>query len=195
MGLLLPAGASGQPLAAGMTLGEPLQLLAMGGTHTRPLRLEGVELPGSQVLFVDDFTQWRAADACKVCRVSPMVFGCIRGAIADLHRLGSSRGDATITTLAHALARECRELRRRAYALMDSSDADSPELRPQHRQLRAQALQLAMRSAQATLIAQAGAAMHSGSAAERRLREASFLLVQAQTSESQRASLDRLARP
>ncbi len=49
VGLLLPAGASGAPLPAGICLWEPLALFAMGGTHTRPMQLEGVELPDSQV--------------------------------------------------------------------------------------------------------------------------------------------------
>ena len=53
-------------------------------------------------------------------------------------------------------------------------------------------LELVMRSAQAAVIAHAGGAMHAGCAAERRLREASFQLVQAQSADSPRASLDLL---
>ena len=55
-----------------------------------------------------------------------------------------------------------------------------------------EALELVMRSAQAAVIAHAGGAMHAGCAAERRLREASFLLVQAQSADSPRASLNLL---
>ena len=51
-----------------------------------------------------------------------------------------------------------------------------------------------MRAAQAAVITHAGAAMYSGCEAERRLREASFLLLQAQTAESRRASLELLRR-
>ncbi|MFZ0408087.1 MAG: acyl-CoA dehydrogenase family protein [Cyanobium sp.] len=195
VGLLLAAGASGQPLPAGMTLGEPLRLLAMGGTHTRPVQLDGVEMPDSQVLFVEDFRVWSAADALAVCRVSPVVFGCVRGAIADLHQVGSRHDDADTLALAQVLAGECRQLRRSAYSLIDSNPDDSPEVLQRHRDLRARALDLAMRSAQAAVIAQAGAAMVSGSPAERRLREASFLLVQAQTTESRHASLELLFPP
>ncbi|MEI7667163.1 MAG: hypothetical protein WCI65_14050 [Synechococcaceae cyanobacterium ELA263] len=194
VGLLLPAGASGVPLPAGIGLGEPLALLAMGGTHTRPMQLDGMELPDHQVLFVEDFAHWCEADAAKVCRVSPVVFGCIRGSIADLHQLASRHDDAQANTLAHDLARECKQLRREAYGLIDADPEASGKLRLRHRELRAQALELAMRAAQASVIAHAGAAMYAGCEAERRLREASFLLVQAQTADSRRASLDLLLR-
>ncbi len=58
---------------------------------------------------------------------------------------------------------------------------------------RAQSLDLAGRAATAVVVARAGAAMRRGSSAERRLREAMFLQVQAQTRESRDASLAHLA--
>jgi alkylation response protein AidB-like acyl-CoA dehydrogenase len=192
VGLLLPGGTCGEPLPAGISLGEPLALLAMAGTHTRPMQLDGAELADSQVLFVEDFSVWSEADAATVCRVSPVVFGCIRSAIADLHQVSSSHHDTQALALADALSRHCQQLRHQAYRLIDANAENSPELRQRHRDLRAQALELAMRSAQAAVIAHAGGAMYSGCAAERRLREASFLLVQAQTADSRRASLDLL---
>ncbi len=194
VGLLLPAGASGQPLPAGISLGDPLPLLAMGGTHTRAMQFTAAQLPDSQVLFVEDFARWSRADAAVVCRVSPVVFGCIRAALADLQRAAAQQGDATALALTAALADECRQLRRAAYDLIDADPDDSPELRRRHRQLRARALELAMRAAQAAVIAHAGSAMLVGAPVERHLREASFLLVQAQTTESRRASLDLLRR-
>jgi alkylation response protein AidB-like acyl-CoA dehydrogenase len=195
VGLLLPAGASGQPPPPGLTLGEPLRLLAMGGTHTRPARFESVVVPDSQVLFVEAMETWSAADAASVCRVSPVVFGCLRGAIADLHGLGIRSGDGLAVRLAWALALEGERLRRMAYALIDNSPATTPALRAEHRRLRARALDLALRGAQAALVAQSGAAMHAGSSAERRLREAAFLQVQAQTDASRQASLRLLFPP
>jgi alkylation response protein AidB-like acyl-CoA dehydrogenase len=194
VGLLLPAGASGAPLPAGISLGEPLALLAMGGTHTRPMQLNGAELPDSQVLFVEDFSRWSETDAATVCRVSTVVFGCIRGAIADLHQVASRHDDGQALTLADHLARHCRQLRREAYGLIDADPQGLPQLRQHHREQRAQALELAMRAAQAAVIVHAGGAMDGGCVAGRRLREASFLLVQAQTADSRHASLDLLLR-
>jgi hypothetical protein len=154
--------------------------------------VDGAEVADSQVLFVEDFSVWSAADAATVCRVSPVVFGCIRCAIADLHQVASSHHDTQALALAAALSSDCQQLRHQAYRLIDANADDSPELRQRHRDLRAQALELAMRSAQAAVIAHAGGAKYCGCAAERRLREASFLLVQAQTADSRRASLDLL---
>jgi alkylation response protein AidB-like acyl-CoA dehydrogenase len=190
VGLLLPAEAPGSPLPPGLKLGEPLRLLAMGGTHTRPAELDGVEVSERQVLFLDDYPTWLQADAATACRVNPVVFGCVRGALADLQQMARRQDDGL--DLAGALAQECRQLRRDAYRLIDANPADSPELRQHHRRLRAHALNLAMRAAQAAVIVQGGAAMYSGTAAARRLREASFLLVQAQTAESRQASLKLL---
>ncbi len=154
--------------------------------------VDSAELADSQVLLVEDFSVWSAADAATVCRVSPVVFGCIRGAIADLHQVASSHHDTQALALADALSRHCQQLRHQAYRLIDANAENSPELRQRHQDLRALALELAMRSAQAAVIAHAGGAMYCGYAAERRLREASFLLVQAQTADSRRASLDLL---
>jgi len=194
VGLLLPAGASGQPLPAGISLSAPLPLLAMAGTHTRAMQFTAAQLPDSQVLFVEDFAAWSRADAAAVCRVSPVVFGCIRAALADLQQAGSQQADATALALAAALADECRQLRRAAYGLIDAAPDDSPELRQRHHQLRARALELAMRAAQAAVIAHAGSAMLAGAPVQRHLREASFLQVQAQTADSRRAALDLLRR-
>ena len=171
-----------------------MALLAMGGTHTRPMQFDGTEIPDSQVLFVEDFAHWSEADAARVCRVSPVVFGCIRGAIADLHQVASHHEDAQSLALAADLARECSQLRREAYGLFDDDPECSPSLWQRHRELRAEALALAMRAAQAAVIAHAGSAMVTDCEPERRLREASFLLVQAQTADSRRASLELLRR-
>jgi alkylation response protein AidB-like acyl-CoA dehydrogenase len=121
----LPAGRGGQ--TRGLTVGEPLRLLAMAGTHTRPIRLESVRVDDDQVGAVLDLTAW--------------------------------------------------------------SDADVPA----RLAARARSLDLAMRAAQSAVVIRAGAAMRAGCSAERRLREAAFLLVQAQTAATRAASLRLLA--
>jgi hypothetical protein len=77
-------------------------------------------------------------------------------------------------------------LRRRAYELQDSFD---PADRDEHLRLRARSLDLVMRATTAVVTARAGAAMIAGDSAERRVRTALFLQVQAQTSDSREASL------
>lgn len=180
----LPAGrGSATP---GLTAGDPLDLLAMGGTHTRPLTLDGVLAADDDVVLVDR-DEWLASDARKTSDVNPATFGIARGAIDELDDLASQREDERLRSLADRLAERVREVRARAYAAADA-DAD-PEMR---RALRAEALDLAVQSALAVVTARAGAAMQRGGAAERRMREALFLQVQAQTAATRAASLDLL---
>lgn len=178
----LPAGRG--PATPGLTAGEPLELLAMAGTHTRPLALDGVVVSDDAVVLVDR-DEWLVSDAHKTSDVNPATFGIARGAIDELDALATQRGDERIRNLADDLAHQVRDLRAQAYAAADE-DADLG-LR---RALRAQALDLAVTSALAVITARAGAAMQAGRPAERRMREALFLQVQAQTAATRAASLD-----
>jgi len=178
----LPAGRG--PITPGLTPGDPLDLLAMGGTHTRPFTLEGVVVPDDSVVLVDR-EEWLASDSRKTSDVNPATFGIARGAIDELDALATQRGDARLRALADDLASRVHDLRARAYRAADE-DAD-PHVRVA---LRAQALDLAVTAALSVITARAGAAMQSGGAAERRMREALFLQVQAQTAATRAASLD-----
>jgi len=168
----------------GLHVHEPLKLLAMSGTHTRPMTLEAVKVPDTNVAAVMDFDAWSSADAKKTIDVNPATFGVIRGALADLHSTGVKRGDEQIIALAGSLSERLIELRRSAYVGID--DDASPDTRIT---LRARSLALAVEATTAVVTAQAGAAMRSGCSAERRVREAMFLQVQAQTAATRAASL------
>jgi alkylation response protein AidB-like acyl-CoA dehydrogenase len=182
----LPAG-RGRHLTAGVTAGAPLEMLAMSGTHTRPVFFEAVHVPDSRVGAVLDRAEWLAADADRTADANPAAFGVARGAIADLLGIADQREDSRLATTAGALVAECRDIRDRAYALADAAGPRRERLA-----VRAASLDLAVRAASAAVVARAGAAMHRGQAAERRVREAMFLLVQAQTRDSRDASLSRL---
>jgi alkylation response protein AidB-like acyl-CoA dehydrogenase len=180
----LPAGRAGQP-TEGLTVGAPLRLLSMSGTHTRPARLEGVFVPDDRVGAVLDRAEWLAEDAVRTTDANPAAFGVSRGAIAELAATAQRRSDERMTRLVGRLVDECRDIRARAYASADDRDDVSTRLG-----LRAAALDLTVRASAAVVVAQAGAAMRTGSAAERRVREAMFLLVQAQTQATRGASID-----
>jgi alkylation response protein AidB-like acyl-CoA dehydrogenase len=182
----LPAGRGTAP-AVGLMPGEPLELLAMSGTHTRPITLDGVFVPDAAVGAVIDRAQWLAHDEQRTADANPAAFGVTRGAIAQLDALARQRGDAQAVDLAEALAAECRALRDEAYEQADAGGDRSARLR-----LRAASLDLAIRSATAVVTAMSGAAMLRGQPAERRVREAMFLLVQAQTPATRAASLSLL---
>lgn len=183
----LPAGHAAE-VTPGVEVGEPLDLLAMSGTHTRPLRLDGVHLPDARVGAVLDRSAWLAVDAVRTADANPASFGVARGAIAELDLLAQERGDAGLTDLAAALTDQVRRVRAEAYA---AADADAPV--HERLALRARALDVTVQATTAVVTARAGAAMRRGESAERRVREAMFLLVQAQTRATREASLGLLA--
>jgi alkylation response protein AidB-like acyl-CoA dehydrogenase len=183
----LPAGQSAD-VTPGVEVGEPLDLLAMSGTHTRPLSLDGVHLPDARVGAVLDREAWLAVDAVRTSDANPASFGVARGAIAELDLLVQERGDAGLADLVAALAEQVRHVRAEAYA---AADAEAPVR--ERLALRARALDITVQATTAVITARAGAAMRRGESAERRVREAMFLLVQAQTRATRAASLGLLA--
>ena len=183
----LPAGRSAAS-SPGVEPGLPLALLAMGGTHTRPLVLTDAFVADEQVVAIHERDAWLADDAVSAANANPSAFGVTRGAVAELDMLAEQRGDARMAELAALLTEECRSVRRAAYAAID----DAAVAIPDRLRLRSASLDLALRAATAVVIARAGAAMRTGYETERRVREALFLQVQAQTAPSRAASLDLL---
>ena len=179
----LPAGRAAVT-TPGLHVGPALALLAMSGTHTRPIRLDGVHVPDDRVGAVLDRSAWLAADAVRSADANPAAFGVARGAIAELHALAEGRDDDAMRDLARSLVDECRAVRAAVYAAADSGASV-----PDRLALRAASLDLAARAAMSVVIARSGAAMRRGCSAERRLREAMFLQVQAQTAATRDASL------
>lgn len=166
---------------AGLTVGPPLQLLAMSGTHTRPVQLTDVHVDFDQVAAVLDAPTWQAHDAQRTAHASPAIFGLIRGGLAELQCVAEQGGQRQqVAELLEAAVRDCRDLRAAAYALADAGQLGVEDLDTALR-LRAAALDLAVQVATSVITQRAGSAMLTGCSAERRLRETMFLQVQAQT--------------
>ena len=113
-----------------------------------------------------------------------LAFGVARGAIAELHLIAESATTTPCAASSRPSSQECRAVRAAAYAAADAGAATEDRLG-----LRAASLDLAARAATAVVVARSGAAMRRGCSAERRLREAMFLQVQAQTAATRQASL------
>ena len=185
----LPAGMATEPLPAGLRIGEPLRLLAMSGTHTRPMTFTGCVLPDELVCAVIPKAPWHAMDEDRTVDASPAVFGVIRGALMDLASTGYGRRNEQVLDTVAVLAEATVALRAQAYALAD--DPERTTHRAERLRLRAEALDLCVRAATAAVTARAGAAMLTGTQTERRVREAMFLQVQAQTASTREAQLAR----
>ena len=169
----------------GVTVGDPLRLLAMGGTHTRPIRFDAFFVPDPEIVATLDAQAWKDADLVKTANANPAIFGIARGAISELDDLATTRDDARMRALADKLAAECRGIRARSYSAIDEDADIETRLR-----LRALALDHVMRACTAIVTARAGASMMAGSSTERRMREALFMQVQAQTSATRAAMLE-----
>ena len=173
----------------GSRVDAPLKLLAMGGTHTRPVHFDHSIVPTEYVFSVQSMNEWLAADAMKTILPNPAGLGVARAAINELIVTGEKRSSEVVRATASFLAEKFMHLRARAYAILDSPQGFS---RDEAITCRVEILQLARICTEAVIIAQAGAAMMTGRSAERRVREAMFLQVQAQTNETRHAALNEL---
>ena len=177
-----------EQIISGTTVGEPLQLLAMSGTHTRPIKLTGSVIPAEFVFDISPYEDWRGPDTRKTNSPNFAAFGIARAAIEELESVGIARNNAPARELAAIFASKYQSLREHAENLVDSgaaaSDSDLIDSR-------VEILEFARECAIAVVVARAGAGMQSGRSAERRVREAMFLQIQAQTEVTRNAALHR----
>jgi alkylation response protein AidB-like acyl-CoA dehydrogenase len=170
----------------------PMHLAALQAAVTVSLDFEGFMVPDRAVVQVRPVRDWLAADALITANATPAVFGLAESALVLLAERGQRRGEPAAVDAADRLADRLGDVRTRVYRLMDDTppqDAVDERLR-----LRAQAHQVLVESATALVVAGAGGSMAAGSPAQRKVREAMFLLVQAQTVASRTANLEALGR-
>ncbi len=171
----------------GLHASAPMELAAMQATRTVTLDLNGFTVPDRDVVAVQDAPAWLAADAAKTANPSPQAFGLQRECVRRLAETAARRDDGTAAALAHQLGEEGNRLRTVAYALID--DVPVGERIEDRLAVRAASLELVVRTATALVAATGGSAMALTAAPQRLLREAVFLLVQAQTGPVREATL------
>ncbi|MFA7267367.1 MAG: acyl-CoA dehydrogenase family protein [Candidatus Nanopelagicales bacterium] len=175
--------------------GPSLALAAMGGTRTWPVAFGGFRVAADQLVSRKSADQWLAENALVSADANPAGFGIARAAINEMAGLGDVTSQPGVVAAARELAEELVELRARAYAAADAA-ADDREVATasigDRTVLRAAALNLNLRATSALVAASGGAAMMLSSNAQRRAREALFLLVQGQTADLRTASIGLL---
>ncbi len=173
----------------GSQVGEKLELLSMSGTHTRPVHFDRSAVPNEFLFSVSSYQDWQGIDRRKTLAPNFAALGVARSAIEELRELAQSRKSPSIGEISATLWGHYLDLRSRAIHVVDQGDSanDSDLL-----ETRVEILEFARECATAVVIARAGASMQSGSRAERRMRDAMFLQVQAQTEVTRNAALARM---
>ncbi len=170
-------------------VGEPLKLLAMSGTHSRPITFDHTLISSDFVFSIVNSQDWLNLDSGKTVLPSSAALGVARAAIEQLNEVSNARGENAGQSAAKNLAQEFERIRARAYGAIDNPETPRTELV----NLRVQILEFAVTCTVAAITASSGGAMLSGSEAQRRVREAMFLQIQAQTQETRNAALTRLS--
>ncbi|MEV6486359.1 acyl-CoA dehydrogenase family protein [Streptomyces sp. NPDC051576] len=164
----------------GMRASEPMRLAALTASRTVSLELDGLWLPEEAVVLRAPYEEWAATDRPKPTNASPAVFGVAQAALSLLDDDTSGQ-----------LRTRLDEVRRQAYTL-----AEHPvphEYLAERLALRTQAYEVLMAATTAAVVAGGGRSLSLTSRAQRLAREALFLLVQGQTTESRRAHLTALS--
>ena len=176
----------------GLTSSAPMRLAAMAATSTVVLDLDGLQVGPEAVVEVVDAASWQAADSLKTVNASPHNFGLQREIVRRLTAAAESHDDRTAARLARHLAEQGEDLRATAYALLD--DVPAGEQLDVRLAVRAQSLDLVVRSATALIAATGGSAMALDAAPQRLAREALFHVVQAQTAPVREATLSLMTK-
>ena len=179
------------PVSEGAGLSPKLKLrtAALDAAQTVVLDVDAVMVHDADVALVQPVDEWLAADRQTSANPNPAVFGVGRSALVLLRETGVRRDEAQTVLAADALGARFDDVRTRAYAL---ADTESP-LVDERLAVRAEALEILVGITTALVSANSGPAMALTHPAQRKAREALFLLVQAQTAAARAATLRRWA--
>lgn len=168
---------------------QPMALAAMTSTNTVTAALTGWFLPEERVVSVKPTGWIHENDKKNVLKATGLALGCALAGLDILQAAHSSKRLSFIAQAFEALDRElaeCRAAIRHAQHYGESLDKQL--------QLRAWAIDLAVRCAHAAVTVSSGAANYIHHAAQRVYREALVFTVSGQTTALMEATLARLVR-
>lgn len=157
----------------GLTALEPATLMALNGSRTGAVRVEGVRVPPERVIAgpVEAVMKQGLGGGAGSVTTSALALGAAQSSIAGLGEEAERRED--LVESHRPLAEEATTLERDLYRLVD----EGAECGLDAEGIRRRANSLVLRAAQALLAATKGAGYVRGHAAERHVREAMFFLV------------------
>jgi alkylation response protein AidB-like acyl-CoA dehydrogenase len=176
----------------GLAPSAPMEVAALASTVTVTLALDGFRVGPDDVVLVDDGDAWARRDARPSANPVPAVFGVALSALDLLAERGATRDEPAAVGAADRLRARILEVRAEVDHLLDEVDPDDE--RPRRLALRARAQALMVEATTALVVSGAGRSMSLADPAQRKAREALFLLVQAQTRPARTAALEAFGR-
>ena len=178
-----------QDALAAITFSQPMALAAMTSTNTVTATLTNWFLPQERVVSVKPSGWIQENDKKNVLKPTGLALGCALAGLDIMHAAHSTKQLSFIAQAFEALDREladCRAAIRQAQLHCESLEKKL--------QLRAWAIDLAVRCAHAAVTVSSGAANKRHHAAQRVYREALVFTVSGQTTALMEATLARLVR-
>lgn len=176
----------------GISFSEPMKLAAMESAQTVTADLTNLFVPESQVVFIRPATWISNNDQINITLQGHFALGCARAGL-DILKANSEKKPLPFLASSYNLLDSEHEACRAAISAAHATAEE--ETTHERLQLRAWAIDLAVRSAHAAVTSSAGAANSVHHPAQRVYREALVFTVSAQTSAIMEATLNRLTRP
>ena len=172
----------------------PLPLCTMNASATVALHLDGWFIPERHILSESDRATMRNNDRNGVLGATAMPLGCAEAGLRILCDTAEKKKLFPIERAANSFAAELHELRGLLERWSEPGRTAQPDFFENAVQLRAWCIELALRTAHASITAVSGSANSLNHPAQRLIRESMFYTVQAQTAEVMDATLARLER-
>lgn len=176
---------------AGIELSQPMKLAAMEAANTVSIQFQEFLVPEAQCVMIKPIGWIANNDMINIALQGHFAIGCALAGLDILATVAEKRPSSSLTESLDRLRTElanCREATARAQS------PTSEETTDERLRVRAWAIDLAFRCAQAAVVSSSGASNSLHHPAQRVYREALVFSVSAQTSAIRDASLERLIR-
>lgn len=170
---------------------EPMRLAAMGSANTVSVEFSGYFLPMERVAFRRAPGWIKNNDQINIALQGHFALGCAQAGIDVVRAAAEKKGICFLHDAADALTKELEACQRATAEAQQSVDEETTEARLE---VRAWAIELAVRCAHAAVTASSGAANSVMHPAQRIYREALVYTVSAQTGAVMEATMRRLVK-
>jgi len=185
---IVPFVETQQATGGAIAFGTPMQLASMRSTSTLSATLTRFFLPSDRIVFIKPAGWIHNNDIKNILRATPLAIGCATAGLDIIQAAAQAKSLAFIDEAFTALDRELSECREAIAQAHYSTFTHKV-------QLRAWAIDLAVRTAHAAVTVSSGSANDSDRPAQRVYREALVYTVSGQTPAIMAATLKQLTSP